>query len=271
MARDVLAVIGAGDVGMATVRRVGSGSHVLLADLDEAILAETRVRLHGEGYEVTTHGVDVASPESVEALARVAAGLGPVTRVVHTAGLSPSQDSVQRVLAVELVGVALVLEVFRDVVGPGGAGVVVASMVGSLYAGQLTDEEARELATAPVEELADLPSAGRFAEGHAAYGYAKRGNQLRVQAEALKWGARGARLNSVSPGVVSTRVSRPELEDPKGPARAMVDGAAVPRLGTADDVAAVVAYLLGPDAGYVSGTDILVDGGVVASIKTGSA
>lgn len=273
MARDVLVVIGAGDMGTATVRRVGSGSHVLLADLDEGILAETRARLYREGHEVTTHGVDVASPESVGALARAAAGLGPVTRVVHTAGLSSDQGSVQRVLAVDLVGVALVLEAFRDVIAPGGAGVVVASMVGSLYTGQLTDEEAREPATAPAEELADLSSAStdRIPAGHAAYGYAKRGNQLRVQAEALKWGARGARLNSVSPGVVSTRMSRPELEDPEGPARAMVEGAAVPRLGTADDVVGVVAFLLGPDAGYVSGTDILVDGGVVASVEAGPA
>ncbi|MBE2998614.1 SDR family oxidoreductase [Nocardiopsis sp. HNM0947] len=273
MARDVMVVIGAGDMGMATARRVGSGSHLLIADLDEGILAEARARLHGEGHEVTTHSVDVASPESVDALARAAAELGPVTRVVHTAGLSPNQGSVQRILSVDLVGVALVLEAFRDVIAPGGAGVVVASMIGSLYAGQLTGEQARDLATAPAAGLADLPSAStdRLTDGQAAYGYAKRGNQLRVQAEALQWGARGARLNSVSPGVVSTRMSRPELEDPQGPARAMVDGSAVPRLGSPDDVAAVVAFLLGRDSGYVSGTDILVDGGVVASIQVGSA
>lgn len=143
---------------MATVRRVGSGSHVLLADLDESILAETRARLHGQGYEVTTHGVDVASPESVGALARAAAGLGPVTRFVHTAGLSLNQGSVQRVLAVDLVGVALVLEAFRDVIAPGGSGVVVASMIGSLYTGQLTDEEARELATVPAESPPSWPT-----------------------------------------------------------------------------------------------------------------
>ena len=132
MAREVLTVLGVGGMGHAIARRLGAGKTVLLADNDEAALASVAEALSADGHHVDSRGVDVSSPESVRTLAEHAASLGEVTQVVHTAGLSPSQASSEAILAVDLLGTALVLHEFGEVIAEGGAGVVVASMAGYL-------------------------------------------------------------------------------------------------------------------------------------------
>lgn len=269
---DVLVVIGTGGMGEAIARRCGAGQQVLLADFDDAALERVATALAGDGFAVTTQQVDVSSRGSVAALAAAAAELGPVRHVVHTAGLSPQQAPAEAVLTVDLYGVAVSLEEFGKVIAPGGAGVVIASMAGSMTAGTLPAEMETALASTPADELLALPflQEGALPNSGAAYGIAKRANQLRVQAASAEWGARGARVNSVSPGVISTPMGQLELASESGVGmRAMIDGSGTGRIGTSADIAGAAAFLLGPDATFITGTDLLVDGGVVAAVRTG--
>ncbi|MFG1984817.1 SDR family oxidoreductase [Streptomyces albidoflavus] len=270
MGRNVVVVIGVGGMGEAIARRQGPGNRLLLADFDEATLAAVAERLRGQGHEVVTQAVDVSSASSVTALAEAAAGLGAVTQVVHTAGLSPVQASPAAVLRVDLLGTALVVEEFGHVVAPGGAGVVIASMAGHMLRTPLTAEQESALAHTPAGELLRLPFADPEALGQGAYGLAKYGNRLRVQAASAAWGARGARINSVSPGVIATPMGQQELDGASGRTmRAMVAASGTGRLGTPEDIAEAAAFLLGPGASFVTGTDLLVDGGVVAALRSG--
>ncbi|MEV4175887.1 SDR family NAD(P)-dependent oxidoreductase [Nonomuraea sp. NPDC049709] len=201
MTRNVLVVIGVGGMGQAIARRQGTGAHVLAADLNEELLESVTGQLRGEGYEVTSQVVDVSSRESVAALAARAASLDEVRSVVHTAGLSPVQAPVRAVLAVDLLGVALVLEEFGQVVAPGGAGVVIASMAGH-FQPAFAPEDTLRLATTPADELLSLPitAESNFAHPGHGYGFAKQANLLRVQAASTTWGARAPGSTRSAPG-----------------------------------------------------------------------
>src|ERR1700758_5414233 len=182
VAREVLTVIGVGGMGQAIARRLGAGKTVLLADYDEKTLASAAESLSADGHHVETGKVDVASPESVRGLAEQAASLGAVTQVAHTAGLSPSQAPAEAILAVDLLGTALVLQEFGEVIAEGGAGVVVASMAGHVFP-PLTAEQERALAQTPAQELLglDFVSAQRSSHPGIAYGIAKQANHIRVR------------------------------------------------------------------------------------------
>jgi len=267
----VLAVIGVGGMGRSIARRLGTGKTLLLADFDDATLAAAAAELRGDGFTVQTQTVDVADAASVADLARTAGSLGAVVQVAHTAGLSPVQAPAAAILAVDLLGVAQVLDAFGQVIAPGGAGVVIASMAGQLSAA-LTAEQEQALALTPTDQLASLPfaSADAVADPGAAYGLAKRANQLRVAAASSTWGARGARVNSISPGIISTPMGQAELSGRAGDhMRAMVAASGTGRLGTPEDITAAAAFLLGPESSFVTGTDLLVDGGVVAAVRSG--
>jgi NAD(P)-dependent dehydrogenase (short-subunit alcohol dehydrogenase family) len=270
VAREVLTVIGAGGMGQAIARRLGAGKTVLLADYNEATLAAVTESLSADGHHVESRGVDVASAESVRGLAEHAASLGDVTQVAHTAGLSPSQASAEAILAVDLLGTALVLQEFGEVIAPGGAGVVIASMAGHMFPPPSAEREKALAHTAP-GELLRLDFVSSITDPNMAYPIAKQANHIRVRAASAHWGRRGARINSISPGVISTPMGQQELASPVGDGmRAMIAMSATGRLGTPDDIAAATAFLLGPDASFVTGTDLLVDGGVIAAIKGGS-
>lgn len=269
MSREVLVVIGTGGMGRAIARRSGSGRKVLLADFNEPALAAVADELRGDGYDVTSRAVDVGDRDSVLELAQAAADLGPVGHIAHTAGLSPAQASSEAILRVDLLGTALVLEAFGQVVSPGGAAVVVASMAGHMASG-LDAASERALAATPAQDLMDLPFLVPIATGDPgpAYSIAKRANLLRVQSAAASWGKRGARVNSISPGVISTAMGRQELDGESGDQmRAMIAMSGTGRPGTPDDIAAAAAFLLGPNADFITGTDLLVDGGVVAAVR----
>jgi NAD(P)-dependent dehydrogenase (short-subunit alcohol dehydrogenase family) len=248
------------------------GSKLVIADFSESLLEHVTLVLSADGYDIEPIIVDVANRKSVIALAAASAALGQVTQVVHTAGLSPAQATAEAIFTVDLAGVAFVLDEFGAVIAPGGAGVVIASMAGAMAVGRFPVELEAALAATPSEQLASLPfwSDPSFADPGTAYSIAKRGNQLRVQVASASWGARGARINSVSPGVVSTPMGRKELDSASGKQmRAMIDASGTKRVGTPADIAGAVAFLLGPDASFITGTDLLVDGGVVAAIRSG--
>lgn len=271
MSAKVLVIIGAGGMGLSVARRLGAGRTVLLADIGEDVLKAAERTLGDEGLTVATQVVDVTSADSVQDLAQTAQAAGEVDHVVHTAGLSPVQAPAQAILKVDLLGVALVLDAFAPVIAAGGAGVVIASMAGHIAAA-LTPEQEHALANTPTDQLLQLPFLGPDAvtDPAAAYGIAKRANHVRVAAASTAWGERGARLNSISPGVISTPMGQQELAGQAGQLiRALVDASGTGRLGTPGDIAAAVAFLLGPDASFITGTDLLVDGGVVAAVKSG--
>jgi NAD(P)-dependent dehydrogenase (short-subunit alcohol dehydrogenase family) len=270
MTDNVLVIIGVGGMGLSIARRVGAGRTIVLADVNAAGLKTAADALGNDGHRVLTREVDVTSRASVAAVAEMADAAGRITSVVHTAGLSPQQASAEAVLAVDLLGVALMIDEFGRVIEPGGAAVVIASMAGHMQPA-LDPAVAQQLATAPTDELLGLEACSTITSSQMAYPFAKRANQLRVAAAALSWGERGARINSISPGVISTAMGRLELSSESGALmRAMVDNSGLRRLGTPEDIAAATEFLLGPSAAFITGTDLLVDGGVIAAIQSGT-
>ncbi len=264
---DVIVVIGAGQIGQAIARRVGVGKHVLLADMRPDNANAAAETLGNVGYEVSAATVDVSSRKAVHALVETATNLGDVTGLIHAAGVSPSQASPATILKVDLYGTALVLEEFGNVIARGGAGVVIASQSGHRLP-PLTVEQNRALATTPVEELLGLPflQPDQVTDSLHAYQLAKRGNTLRVMAEAVRWGKRGARINAISPGIIITPLAKDELTGPRGEGyQRMIQMCAAGRAGTPDEVGTVGALLMGPDGGFITGSDILMDGGVTAA------
>jgi len=264
---NVVVLIGAGSIGQAIARRIGAGKHVVIADLRQPNADAAAVVLRDAGFDVTTTTVDVSSRDSVHALVETAAGLGDITGVIHAAGVSPSQAPVEAILAVDLYGTAVVLEEFGDVIAAGGSCVVIASQSGHRL-GALTPEQDTALATTPADDLLDLPmlQSGQVSDTLHAYQLAKRGNALRVMAEAVRWAKRGARVNTISPGIVITPLARDELTGPRGEGyRRMLELSPAGRAGTPDEVATVAALLMGPDGAWITGSDFLMDGGVTAS------
>ena len=264
--KNVIVVIGAGQIGQAIARRVGVGKHIVLGDMRLENANAAAEVLASAGYEATVAAVDASSREAVHALVETATGFGEVTGLIHAAGVSPSQASPATVLKVDLYGTALVLEEFGNVIAHGGSGVVIASQSGHRLPA-LTIEQNKALAMTPVEELLGLPflQLDQVTDSLHAYQLSKRANSLRVMAEAVRWGKRGARLNTISPGIIMTPLAKDELTGPRGEGyRRMIEDSVAGRAGTPDEVGAVAALLMGPDGGFITGSDILMDGGVTA-------
>ncbi|AMH43313.1 MULTISPECIES: SDR family oxidoreductase [Burkholderiaceae] len=268
----VIVVIGPGSIGQAIARRVGAGKRLLLADLREENADSAARTLSEAGFDVTTAVVDVSSRASVEALVARATSLGAVHGLIHAAGVSPSQASPETIFEVDLYGTALVLEKFGEVIAEGGSAVVIASQSGHRLP-PLTAELIEALATTPIEDLLKLPmlQLDQVNDSLHAYQLSKRGNSLRVMYEALRWGERGARVNTISPGIIVTPLAKDELTGPRGAGyRRMIDGCPAKRAGTPDEVANVAAMLMGSDGAFITGSDFLMDGGVTASYWFGA-
>lgn len=265
--KQVVVVIGPGQIGQAIARRVGFGKHILLADMRHENAKAAAEVLGNAGYEVSVATVDASSRAAVRALVETATGLGNVTGLIHAAGVSPTQASPATILKVDLYGTALVLQEFGNVIDRGGAGVVIASQSGHRLP-PLTTEQNKALATTPVEELLALSflQSDQVTDSLHAYQISKRGNSLRVMAEAVRWGKRGARVNTISPGIIMTPLAKDELTGPRGAGyRRMIEVSAAGRAGTPDEVATVGALLMGSDGGFITGSDFLMDGGVTAA------
>jgi NAD(P)-dependent dehydrogenase (short-subunit alcohol dehydrogenase family) len=267
----VIVVVGPGSIGQAIARRVSTGKHVVLADLRQTNADTAAEVMRNAGFDVSTAVVDVSSRESVHALVETAVALGEVTGLIHAAGVSPSQASPATILSVDLYGTALVLEEFGSVIAPGGAGVVIASQSGHRLGALSADEDAA-LAMTPTDELLALPmlQPDQVTDSLHAYQLSKRGNALRVMAEAVRWGKRAARVNTISPGIIITPLANDELTGPRGEGyRRMIELCPVGRAGTPDEVGTVGALLMGPDGGFITGSDFLMDGGVTAAYRFG--
>lgn len=264
---DVIVVIGAGSIGQAIARRVSAGKKVLMADLHQKNADAAAKVLSDAGFEVSTATVDVSSRTSVHSLVKTAMAMGTISGVIHAAGVSPTQASPATILKVDLYGTALVLEEFGNVIARGGVAVVIASQSGHRLPA-LTAEQNKALATTPTDDLLDLPmlQPDQVTDPLYAYQVSKRGNSLRVMAEAVRWGKRGARVNTISPGIIFTPLAKDELSGPRGAGyRRMIELSAAGRGGTPDEVGTVGALLMGPDGAFITGSDFLMDGGVTAA------
>jgi NAD(P)-dependent dehydrogenase (short-subunit alcohol dehydrogenase family) len=264
---EVIVVIGPGSIGQAIARRISAGKHVVLADLRQENADAAADVLSKAGFEVSATTVDISSRQSIQALVEMAAGLGDVAGVIHAAGVSPSQAAPRTILAVDLYGTAVILEEFGNVIAKGGSCVVIASQSGHRL-GALTPQEDAALATTPADQLLALPmlQPDQVKDSLHAYQLSKRGNALRVKAEAVRWGKRGARVNTISPGIIITPLAKDELTGPRGEGyRRMLELSPVGRAGTPDEVGNVGALLMGQDGAFITGSDFLMDGGVTSS------
>ena len=269
---EVVVLIGAGAIGQAIAKRVSAGKHILISDIKIENAEVAAKTLTDAGFEVSTNVVNVASRESIEALVSKAVSIGKIVGLIHAAGVSPSQASPETILKVDLYGTALVLEAFGNVIEQGGAGVVISSQSGHRLPA-LTIEEDKALATTAVEELLSLPlvNVNNVKDSLHAYQLSKRGNSLRVRAEAVRWGKRGARINAISPGIIITPLAQDELNGPRGESyRKMISASAAGRAGKPDEVGELAALLMSEAGAFITGSDILMDGGVTATYFYGS-
>jgi NAD(P)-dependent dehydrogenase (short-subunit alcohol dehydrogenase family) len=271
MKGDVIVIIGAGGIGQAIARRQGFGKIILLADFSDQVLEAAAGTLRHASYNVEVQSVDVTSRSSVRALADKAAALGNVTQVINSAGVSPNMASAAKILKIDLYGVALVFDEFERVIALGGGAIVISSMAGHRLAPLPADQQ-YALSHTPTDQLLKLPflAPDVVREPRMAYEIAKKANHLRVQAACLSWGERGARVNSISPGIIATPLAQHEMQSESGPIyHAMIAASPSKRMASADEVASAAAFLLGPEASFITGSDLLMDGGVIAAMRAG--
>ena len=269
--REVVALLGAGSMGMAIAERVAQNRIVLLGDISEKNLAASAEKLQFSGYEVETMKVDASDKESIYAFAKRAAELGPVKYYIHTAGASPNQTNPQHIITLDLVGSAYALDAFGEVMARDGAGILISSQTGYMLPQPLTNEEEYALTMTPADELATLPMLQPEVVSNSGIAYilSKRANQLRVRKAAMDWGRRGARINTISPGVIVTPLAYDEFRAAGEGYQKMIETSAMHRVGNPAEIANAAQFLLSDQASFITGTDLLVDGGTIAAIKTG--
>ena len=265
MKREVSVLVGAGSIGLAIIRRVSAGKHVVLADYSLENAEKAAKTLEDAGFECSTVKCDLSSKEDILQLVEFATSKGEVTNVVNAAGVSPSQAPVEEILRVDLYGTSVLLEEFGKVIAEGGSGVIISSQSGHRLPA-LSEEQNEALATTPVEELLELPFLKAIDDTLKAYQYSKRCNVLRVMMEATRWGRRGATVNSISPGIIITPLANDELHGPRKQGYLdMIKGMPARRAGTPDEVGDLAEFLMSSRGRFISGADLLIDGGCTAS------
>lgn len=267
MKKDIIIWMGAGQIGLAIVRRIASGKKIVIGDRSLVNARAAADALNGSGFDAVALEADLSSRESILSLISEACKYGDIRYLVNSAGVSPSQASIETILKVDLYGTAVLLEEVGKVIVSGGSGVTVSSQSGYRMPA-LTPEADRLLATTPAEELLALEMLRpeNIRDTLHAYQMAKRCNVKRVMAEAVKWGERGARLNSLSPGIIVTPLAIDEFNGPRGGFyNNMFAKCPAGRPGTADEVAHVAELLLVDKGAFITGSDFLIDGGATAS------
>ena len=265
--KNVMILTGAGQIGMAIARRMGYGMKIVIGDkrLENAqAISET---MNGAGFDTMAMEMDLSSRESIKAIITEAQKYGPITMLVNAAGVSPSQAPIESLLKVDLYGTAVLLEEVGKVIAPGGVGVTISSQSGHRMPA-LTPEEDEQLACTPTEQLLELDilRPENIRNTLHAYQMAKRCNEKRVMAESVKWGEKGARINSISPGIIVTPLALDEFNGPRGDFyKNMFVKCPAGRPGTADEVANVAELLMSDKGAFITGADFLMDGGATAS------
>lgn len=267
MRKDTIIWMGAGQIGLAIVRRIASGKKVIIGDKSLEHARAAADLLNQAGFDAVAMAADLSSRESILSVINEARKYGAVKYLVNAAGVSPSQASIETILNVDLYGTAVLLEEVGKVIAEGGCGVTISSQSGHRMPA-LTPEEDRALATTPTDELLSLSllQPGNVRDTLHAYQLSKRCNVKRVMAEAVKWGERGARINSISPGIIVTPLAVDEFNGPRGDFyKNMFVKCPSGRPGTADEVAHVAELLMSEKGAFITGSDFLIDGGATAS------
>lgn len=265
--KDVMLWAGAGQIGMAIARRMGYGMKIIVGDKKLENAQSTARIMNEAGYDVVPMEMDLSSRESIQGLIAEGQKHGAITMLVNAAGVSPSQASVDAILKVDLYGTAVLLEEVGKIIAPGGVGVTISSQSGWRMPA-LTADEDELLATTPAEELLslDILRPERICDTLHAYQMAKRCNEKRVMAEAVKWGKRGARLNAIAPGIIVTPLALDEFNGPRGNFyKNMFANCPAGRPGTADEVANTAELLMSNKGAFITGSTFLIDGGATAS------
>ena len=265
MPRQISVLVGAGSIGQAIIRRVSAGKHVVLADYSLENAERAARQLEDAGYECSPFLCDLGDKEDILRLVEYATGKGEVKHVVNAAGVSPSQAPVEEILRVDLYGTSVLLEEFGKVIADGGSGVIISSQSGHRLPA-LPEEQNEALATTPCEDLLELPFLKAINDTLKAYQYSKRCNVLRVMMEATRWGRRNATVNSISPGIIITPLANDELHGPRKEGYLkMIEGMPSRRAGTPDEVGDLAEFLMSSRGRFISGADLLIDGGCTAS------
>lgn len=265
--KNVMVWTGAGQIGMAIARRMGYGMKIVVGDRKWENARDIAKIMRDAGYDVVPMEMDLSSRASIRGLVAEAQKYGDITMLVNAAGVSPSQAPVEAILKVDLYGIAVLLEEVGKVIAPGGVGVTISSQSGHRMPA-LTPEQDAQLACTPAEELLELPllRPENIRDTLHAYQLAKRCNEKRVMAESVRWGARGARINSISPGIIVTPLAIDEFNGPRGDFyKNMFAKCPAGRPGTADEVANVAELLMSSKGAFITGSDFLIDGGATAS------
>ncbi|WP_065219980.1 MULTISPECIES: SDR family oxidoreductase [Butyricimonas] len=267
MKKEVVIWIGAGEIGLAIIRRIGTGKYILVADKNLEKAQSIAALLERVGFDAIALRTDLSSRNSILSVIDEALKYGEIKYLVNSAGVSPSQASIETILKVDLYGTAVLLEEVGKVIAPGGSGVTISSQSGHRMPA-LSPEIDELLATTPSEDLLNLEvlQKGNIKDTLHAYQMAKRCNVKRVMAEAVKWGERGARINSISPGIIITPLAMDELNGTRGEFyKNMFARCPAGRPGTADEIAHVAELVLSEKGAFITGSDFLVDGGATAS------
>lgn len=265
--KNVMILAGAGQIGMAIARRMGFGMKIVIGDKNINNAETISDIMNKAGFDTVAFEMDISNRESIKGIIAEAQKYGDITMLVNAAGVSPSQASVEAILKVDLYGTAVLLEEVGKVIAEGGTGVTISSQSGHRMPA-LTPEQDRQLAMTPTKELLSLPmlQPENIENTLHAYQMAKRCNVKRVMAEAVKWGERGARINSISPGIIVTPLAIDEFNGPRGDFyKNMFAKCPAGRPGTADEVANVAELLMCPQGAFITGADFLIDGGATAS------
>ena len=268
--KSVVALLGAGSMGTAIVRRIAAGKKIILGDISENNLKRVSDDLLRSGYDVETIIVNALEKQSVEAFAKRAAELGPVMYFIDTAGASPNQANPQHIVDLDMVGTGYAVDAFGEVMAQGGAGLIISSQAAYMY--PIPNDVEVQLVRTPTDQLKNVPFINEVALQNSGFAYmiAKRLNHLQAQrAAATTWRKRGARINTISPGIIVTPLAYDEFNANGDGYQRMIDASAAQRVGTSDEIAEVAAFLLGEHAKFITGTDLLLDGGVIASIRAG--
>lgn len=267
MKKDVMILTGAGQIGMAIARRMGYGMKIVIGDKKQENAQMIAKIMNDAGFDVEAMEMDLASRESIKSLIAEAQKYGDISMLINAAGVSPSQAPVESILKVDLYGTAVLLEEVGKVIKEGGVGVTISSQSGHRMPA-LTPEEDEQLACTPAEDLLklDLLQPENIRDTLHAYQLAKRCNEKRVMAESVKWGEKGARINSISPGIIVTPLAIDEFNGPRGDFyKNMFAKCPAGRPGTADEVANMAELLLSDKGAFITGADFLIDGGATAS------
>ena len=265
--KNVMILTGAGQIGMAIARRMGYGMKIIIGDKKLENAQSISKIMNDAGFDTFPLEMDLSSRTSIKNMIAEAQKYGEIKMLVNAAGVSPSQASIETILKVDLYGTAVLLEEVGKVISEGGVGVTISSQSGKRMP-QLTAEEDAMLACTPTEELLslDILKPENIRDTLHAYQMAKRCNEKRVMAESVKWGERGARLNSISPGIIVTPLAIDEFNGPRGDFyKNMFAKCPAGRPGTADEVANVAELLMSDKGAFITGTDFMCDGGATAS------